>query len=192
MCLDKNFKALAKAKTQFHCPQHQCVDCLQKTGDAGGMIYRCRWCERGYCEDCLEFDKTTMIGNNLKEYDLLEFPEVAQAFYIGCPSCKDHHSEDLDAKKFCEDKAREYEEDYKHMIDSRSSNAAVNTAENKMGLSFSRAGSMTDATTLDESGVSTPQVECADTLRAPTDTKRKAMNALFKSSVKKRSQHFTV
>ncbi|MCJ1381133.1 hypothetical protein MMC17_004242 [Xylographa soralifera] len=192
MCLDKHFKALSKAKTQFHCPQHQCVDCLQKTGDAGGMIYRCRWCERGYCEDCLEFDKTTMIGNNLKEYELLGFPEVTQAFYISCPSCKDHHIEDLNAKNFCETKAQEYDEEYKHVLESQSLTIIDNDAERKMVSSFSRAGSMTDATTLDESGLSTPQVECADTFRASVGTKRKIKSAPFTTSAKKRTQRITM
>ncbi|MCJ1391544.1 hypothetical protein MMC18_004408 [Xylographa bjoerkii] len=185
MCLDKHFKALSKAKTQFHCPQHQCVDCLQKTGDAGGMIYRCRWCERGYCEDCLEFDKTTMIGNNLKEYELLGFPDVTQAFYISCPSCKDHHIEDLDAKEFCKTKAHEYDKEYKHMLESRAVTTVTNDVESKTASgSFSRAGSMTDATTLDESGLSTPQVECADTFRTSTGAKRKTKSASLKLSVK--------
>ncbi|MCJ1399711.1 hypothetical protein MMC11_002913 [Xylographa trunciseda] len=192
MCLDKHFKTMSKAKTQFHCPQHQCADCLQKTGDAGGMIYRCRWCERGYCEDCLEFDKTTMIGNNLQEYELLGFPEVSQAFYISCPSCKDHHTENLDAKNFCETKAQEYDEEYKQILESKSSTITAHEADGKMVSSFSRAGSMTDATTLDESGLSTPQVECADTFRTPTGMKRKSTSGSFKTPVKKRSQHFTM
>ncbi|MCJ1433349.1 hypothetical protein MMC27_002709 [Xylographa pallens] len=195
MCLDKHFKALSKAKTQFHCPQHQCVDCLQKTGDAGGMIYRCRWCERGFCEDCLEFDKTTMIGNNLKEYELLGFPEVTQAFYVSCPSCKEHHMEDLNAKQFCETKAQEYDEEYKHMLASKSLTITTDDAERKMVSSFSRAGSMTDATTLDESGLSTPQVESADTFGAATSARgktKKTKSASFRASVKKRTQRITL
>ena len=30
-CLDKDFKLKSKGKMQFHCPQHQCVDCQQNT-----------------------------------------------------------------------------------------------------------------------------------------------------------------
>ncbi|MCJ1283251.1 hypothetical protein MMC26_002579 [Xylographa opegraphella] len=192
MCLDKHFKTLSKAKTQFHCSQHQCVDCLQKTGDAGGMIYRCRWCERGYCEDCLEFDKTTMVGNNLKEYELLGFPEVAQAFYISCPSCKDHHIENLEAKRFCENKAQEYDEEYKHMLESKPLAMTTNDVEKKMAASFSRAGSMTDATTLDESGLSTPQVESADTSRLFASARGKTKSASVSASFKKRTQRITM
>lgn len=54
-CLDRDFKAKSKAKIGFNCSQHQCFDCQQKTTDAGGMLLRCRWCERGYCEDCLDW-----------------------------------------------------------------------------------------------------------------------------------------
>lgn len=46
------------------------------------MLYRCRWCERGYCEDCLDWDKTELLGENLKEYEILGFPAVSQAYYV--------------------------------------------------------------------------------------------------------------
>lgn len=92
-CLDPDSKKRSKGKMHFSCPQHQCVDCQQKTTDAGGMLYRCRWCERAYCEDCLDWEKTNLVGENLKEFELLSFPAVAQAYYIKCPDCTDHHNE---------------------------------------------------------------------------------------------------
>ncbi|MCJ1472425.1 hypothetical protein MMC13_001073 [Lambiella insularis] len=187
-CLDKHFKALARAKTQYHCSQHSCTDCGQKTGDAGGMIYRCRWCERGYCEDCLEFDKTTLIGNNLQEYELLGFPEVAQAFYISCPQCADHHVEDLAAKAFCDNKATEYDQEYRRMMDSTLLASAVEETESKVTFPHSRAESLTDATTVDDSGLSTPQVESADLLKVDSSKKRKADLSLCKSTPTKRLQ----
>ena len=46
------------------------------------MLYRCRWCERGFCEDCLDWDTTELLGENLKEYEILGFPAVTQAYYV--------------------------------------------------------------------------------------------------------------
>ena len=86
-CLDPQAQAKAHGKMQFHCPQHECVDCSAKTTDAGGLIYRCRWCAYGYCEECLDFDKTVLIGATLPELMILGFGASDQAWFIECPSC---------------------------------------------------------------------------------------------------------
>ncbi|CAD6446293.1 6719b035-7e62-49c9-877c-6070fb75964c [Sclerotinia trifoliorum] len=49
-CLTDICQAKAQ-KLHFACPQHSCKDCKQKAGDVGGMLYRCRWCEKAQCED---------------------------------------------------------------------------------------------------------------------------------------------
>ena len=137
------------------------------------MIYRCRWCERGYCEDCLDFEKTTILGDNLKEYEILGFPEVTQAFYISCPSCADHHTQDLTAKRFCDNKIKEYDADYERFVGSRFENGTMDEEDRRARLALSRATSLTDATTLDDSGLSTPQIEAADGFMVSTSRKRK-------------------
>jgi len=78
---------------QLYCPQHECVDCHAKTADAGGLIYRCRWCENGYCEDCLDWDVAKLIGATLPEYELLGFGAQENAWYIECQQCLKHWSE---------------------------------------------------------------------------------------------------
>ena len=90
-CLDADARKRAKGKMNFSCPQHNCAECESKTGDAGGMLFRCRWCERAYCEDCADWEKTELLGENLREYELLGFPDVSQAYYVKCPECTDHH-----------------------------------------------------------------------------------------------------
>ena len=185
-CLDKEFKVALRGKIQFHCPQHQCVDCQQKTSDAGGMIYRCRWCERGYCEDCLDFDKTKLLGENLKEYELLGFPAVTQAFYISCPACHDHFEEDEKARTFCREMALIIDEQHSKMLKENALTISADEETKKGLLSLSRAESLTDATTLDVSGATTPQTICTygktmserkakSTLRAPKLTPRRLM-----------------
>lgn len=78
-CLDPEFKAKARAKTNFYCSQHQCFDCGAKTDSAGGIVYRCRWCEKGFCEDCNQWDIAKIIGPTLPEHEMLGFGEVNQA-----------------------------------------------------------------------------------------------------------------
>jgi len=103
-CLDRDFKTKAVG-FQFICPQHECFHCTAKTMNAGGMLYRCRWCERAYCEDDLDFEKTELIDDTLPEYDLLDFPKNDNAFYIRCPACADHFKQKPGDKKMCDDMA---------------------------------------------------------------------------------------
>lgn len=143
-CLDKEYQIKANG-WQFNCPQHQCYDCRQGTSDAGGMLYRCRWCERAYCEDCLDFEETTLIGNSLMEYELLGHPEATQAFYIQCPSCTHHFKESPEDEKVCNILAENIGIEYERRFGAASRD--------------SRAGSLTDATTIDTTtGVNTPVV----------------------------------
>jgi SWI/SNF-related matrix-associated actin-dependent regulator of chromatin subfamily A member 5 len=156
-CLDREFKAKTKA-WQFVCPQHQCNDCEQKTTDAGGMLYRCRWCERAFCEDCLDWDKTQLIGETLIEYELLNYPAVPQAFYIQCHACTDHFVENLDDQAVCARMASEMEKEYERVF------ATADSA--------SQVGSLTDAATIETTGVNTPIV-IDDDFELPTSKKRK-------------------
>lgn len=159
-CLDKEYKSKAMG-AMFICPQHQCTDCEQKTTDAGGMLYRCRWCERAYCEDCLDWDKTILVGESLKEYELLDYPAMIQAYYIECSSCHDHFQLNKGDKEICDHTANLIEEEY----------------ERKFGGDVaSTADSLTDATTIDTTGVNTP-ITVEDYELAPAEggtKKRKA------------------
>src|SRR6202035_5082641 len=86
----------------FYCPQHECADCGKKTSDSGGMLFRCRWCARGYCEDCLEWDKTVLVGETIPEYEMLGEGANKQAFFIRCPPCGEWCNEDPAAKEWFE------------------------------------------------------------------------------------------
>ena len=155
----------------FSCPQHQCVDCLQKTSDAGGMIYRCRWCERGYCEDCLDWDKADLIGENLIEFELLDFPSVTQAYFIECPCCKDQHADDPISREFCEQYVAQYNSEYQEKLDRQMAASTATEIAKKGKFSSSRAESLTDATTLDDSGFSTPQLGISNNIVTSSLTK---------------------
>ena len=168
----------------FHCPQHQCVDCQQNTTDAGGMLYRCRWCERGYCEDCLDWDKTELLGENLKEYELLGFPAVTQAFYIKCPNCFDHHVESPEARDYCSYQAKEIDARYELLVEEQEEVA-------KKPMPQTPAESLTDGTTLDNSsGITTPRF---DHPKTTSSRKRKAGPQASKQTPtpSKRSKHIS-
>ena len=172
MCLDADFKARSHGKMNFNCPQHECFDCRQKTSDAGGMIYRCRWCERGYCEDCLDWEKTDLLGDSLKEFELLGFPSVTQAFFIRCPGCVDHHAANPRERDLCESHAADYAFQYQILLDEKHANEH---AGEKSLLSASRAESLTDATTAQDSVISTPHLRAFDNnIRTSCSRKRKA------------------
>lgn len=174
---------------QFHCPQHQCADCQQKTGDAGGMIYRCRWCERGYCEDCLDWDKTKLLGENLLEYELLGFPAVVQAFYIECPSCHDHHEEDTEAREFCANMAQEFECRHREMLEKQI--LEMDEMKTAAMLPPSRAESLTDATTLNDSGISTPKFAGFEDATSSKKRKREAVQKASQQPPMKRSSRLS-
>lgn len=116
-CMDPEFRAKAKSKLQFHCPQHMCVDCKSRTSDAGGMLYRCRWCENGYCEDCLDWDSVRLIGRTLPEYEVLGFGPVDQAWYIECPACMKHWEENPDDLQWIKGEQERMEGEYKAFLD---------------------------------------------------------------------------
>lgn len=171
-CLDDDFKARSRGNINFSCPQHECFDCQAKTSDAGGMIYRCRWCERGYCEDCLDWEKTDLLGNSLKEFELLGFPSVTQAFFIRCPSCFDHHAANPAEREFCDNHAADYDFQYQTLLDEKEANE---NAAAKPPLAASRAESLTDATTVQDSVISTPHLQAFDNnIRTSNPRKRKA------------------
>lgn len=134
------------------------------------MIYRCRWCERGYCEDCLDWDKVELIGENLLEYELLGYPAVTQAFYICCPGCVDYHKEDSVARNFCQNAAREYERSHIEMAGKQTATAAIQQSSTNAEPP-SRAESLTDATTVDDSGVSTPKLAGSKNMKVPPSAK---------------------
>lgn len=84
-CLDSTFKKRAKTWT-FYCPQHECHECGKKTADAGGLMYRCRWCERGYCEDCLDWNRAVLLDSSLQEFEMLGHAPT-NAWFVECQAC---------------------------------------------------------------------------------------------------------
>ncbi|KAL3427367.1 Chromatin structure-remodeling complex subunit snf21 [Phlyctema vagabunda] len=164
-CLDRDFKVKAKG-WQFNCPQHECQDCEQKTTDAGGMLYRCRWCERAYCEDCLDFENAILYGNNIPEYENLGYPDMTQAFYVQCHSCTDHLAANPDNQVFCDQFAEFALSEHKELFGIGGELGASN------GNASTRAGSMTDATTVETPGVKTP-LTVGDDDYEETGSKRK-------------------
>ncbi|KAL5330229.1 hypothetical protein ACEPPN_003754 [Leptodophora sp. 'Broadleaf-Isolate-01'] len=146
-CLEKEFQVKAKG-WQFNCPQHRCFDCHQGTTDAGGMLYRCRWCERAFCEDCLDFEQTTLIGDTLMEYELLGYPAQTQAYYIQCPPCTSHFKENPNDVAVIDTLTEGIRSHYEHQFGGGSGEREMST----------RAGSLTDATTVETNGVNTPLI----------------------------------
>ncbi|KFY68354.1 hypothetical protein V496_01151 [Pseudogymnoascus sp. VKM F-4515 (FW-2607)] len=158
-CLNREFQSKTKG-WQFNCPQHQCADCDQKTTDAGGMLYRCRWCERAFCEDCLDFEKTSLIGDNTKEYELLGYYEQPNAFYVQCHKCTEHFAESPEDMRIVEVMAADIDRDYERAVAAAAVAERIQAEEKPVVVAVaspaSRAGSLSDGTTIETPGVATP------------------------------------
>src|SRR5690606_41484872 len=102
---------------QFICSQHECYSCSQKTQNCGGLIFRCRWCERGYCEHCLNWDQTKLIGDSLPELEDHGVGVVEQAYWIKCEGCVELHENDLKTSELCENIERDYDAETSKMLD---------------------------------------------------------------------------
>ncbi|KAK3073571.1 hypothetical protein LTR53_004723 [Teratosphaeriaceae sp. CCFEE 6253] len=115
-CLSKEMKSKASGVMNFYCSQHQCVDCDAKTAEAGGMIYRCRWCENGYCEDCLDWEHVNLIGDTLPEYAMLGYGAQAQAWYVECPACIMHWETDGQDRRIIDKERARIDAEYKNFL----------------------------------------------------------------------------
>ena len=120
------------------------------------MLYRCRWCERAFCEDCLDWDSSALQGENLREYELLGFPEVAQAYYVKCHACINYHKENEEVRVFCEGKDREINKKYERYLDDQADAECLQNDEVASQRSFDSFESMTEGPTLENSALNTP------------------------------------
>jgi len=112
-CLEPKYKGKVSGFTGFFCSQHACADCGKNTTDAGGLIYRCRWCPQGFCEDCLDWDKAELVGMTVPEFEILG-EEPKMCFYVKCPTCVIMAEDHVEQKEWIEKReelvAEEYED----------------------------------------------------------------------------------
>ena len=73
---------------QFRCPHHKCTECGQNSQQAGGLLYRCRKCEDAFCEKCMDFEGSLLLGNTLEDFEDLGYGRTDSAFYIECKLCR--------------------------------------------------------------------------------------------------------
>ena len=69
------------------CPQHNCWSCHHTASGAGGLLFSCRYCHRAFCEDCLDWKKTTFIGDEISEFQALGFGPCRTSYFISCEHC---------------------------------------------------------------------------------------------------------
>lgn len=169
-CLDKATLLRAKSKMQFYCPQHECVDCQGKTGNVGGMIYRCRWCERGYCEDCLNWDTVRLIGETLPEYEMLGYGAMQNAWYIECPTCIEHWVEDPADKAVVEREGKRIEREYKKWIKEREREADMDASIAEIVPSKSKVVDLTAGFDDSDDDAAAPTPATSSEIWTPLDT----------------------
>jgi SWI/SNF-related matrix-associated actin-dependent regulator of chromatin subfamily A member 5 len=118
-CLEPEYQAKVRGISGFHCPQHKCDNCTKSTTDAGGLIYRCRWCPHGFCEDCLDWDKVQLIGKNLPEFELLGEEPPSGGFYIKCPDCIEACADSTEHMEWTKGRETEYKKQHTIMLQQR-------------------------------------------------------------------------
>ncbi|KAI9754468.1 MAG: hypothetical protein M4579_004696 [Chaenotheca gracillima] len=156
-CMDKGSQSRTKTRlSSFYCSQHECRKCSAKTTNAGGMMYRCRWCPAGYCEDCVDWAWTDLLGESLDEYETIGFPSIEQAFYIRCVDCRDLHGKDASTRAFFEEKAEEFKERLEGVLKAEEEEQQQRRLATQQ-LPFARSSS--DVTTPEDSELCTPAGE---------------------------------
>ncbi|KAL3495308.1 hypothetical protein BJX62DRAFT_246050 [Aspergillus germanicus] len=65
---------------------HNCCGCGKPASQVGRLLFTCLHCPRAYCEHCLDWGKTTYIGNDSKGESCGYFP--TSAYYIICFACR--------------------------------------------------------------------------------------------------------
>ena len=118
-CLAPEYQSKVKGFSGFYCSQHNCVDCGKNTTDAGGLIFRCRWCPQGFCEDCLDWNKAELIGENLPEFELIGEPSPSGGFYVKCPDCVDACAKSRKQREWTQNTERDYKEQHNAWLKDR-------------------------------------------------------------------------
>ncbi|KAK6007941.1 hypothetical protein QM012_004755 [Aureobasidium pullulans] len=155
-CLSEKYKVKATSKMNFHCPQHDCHDCEKSTANAGGLIYRCRWCHKGFCEDCLD-PNSKLLGETMPEYEVLNFAPKRNAWYIHCTECQESQA-NPEFGKLIASMAEQHDKEYIELLEAQHDDIAEIALPGAFDIAMppSRDESMTDGITLDSSGQATP------------------------------------
>ncbi|KAL1987083.1 hypothetical protein VTN96DRAFT_4957 [Rasamsonia emersonii] len=69
------------------CSQHNCCSCQHTASEAGGLLFCCRSCHRAFCEDCLEWESTTFVGDEIPEFRTLDYHSSSSTYYVICEHC---------------------------------------------------------------------------------------------------------
>ncbi|EMD70017.1 hypothetical protein COCSADRAFT_216202 [Bipolaris sorokiniana ND90Pr] len=188
-CLDGHYQGKVKGPfSGFHCPQHNCTDCAKSTADAGGLIFRCRWCPRGYCEDCLDWHNTELIGENLPEFEVLGEHAMSGGFYVKCPSCIESAKEDPEQRAWIEEKEKTYKEEHAAWLQERETAQSVKIRdEDEASLPPGLTDTSLSTPVLDGSGAITPD-GTETMLPIPTITKKRSQMFDETSDKKKKTK----
>lgn len=166
-CINDVFKTKANRGISFHCSQHSCSDCEKNTAEAGGLMYRCRWCERGFCEDCLEWDTAKLIGAKLPEFEMIDYEGKENAWFVECHVCITEMSVDPSSKLFVDGQKalteklhQKYLKRHRTQVEdtiTKTKQKQIKAEEGSDSMPPSRDESLTEATTASSSRLMTPQ-----------------------------------
>ncbi|KAL4872588.1 hypothetical protein BDV12DRAFT_182930 [Aspergillus spectabilis] len=68
------------------CPHHRCCTCEKTATEAGSLLLSCLKCPRAYCENCLDWNKTTFVDDDAGAEARGYSPR--NAYFIECTACR--------------------------------------------------------------------------------------------------------
>ncbi|KAF9894683.1 hypothetical protein FE257_006573 [Aspergillus nanangensis] len=84
-CVTATIKRYGMRKDAFICPHHNCFGCRKGATQAGGLLFACVDCQKAFCETCLDWSRTNLMGENPRHDAMGHMP--SNAFYIQCSAC---------------------------------------------------------------------------------------------------------
>jgi len=108
----------------------------------------CRDCARAYCDECLDWDRTTFLDEQLVEYEELGYLATVQATFVQCVACNKAHGEES-PPIFKQSEAR--------LVNDSSPQTAANAHAHAISTqTASSPSSLTNGSSVTSSGPSTP------------------------------------
>ncbi|KAJ6520387.1 P-loop containing nucleoside triphosphate hydrolase protein [Mycena sanguinolenta] len=76
--------------TLINCSQHLCCQCSRSTAAVGGLLLRCQTCPQAFCTDCIDWDRITLVGDTIPEFELRKYGKKDSISFIRCTDCCEH------------------------------------------------------------------------------------------------------
>jgi SWI/SNF-related matrix-associated actin-dependent regulator of chromatin subfamily A member 5 len=81
-----------------------------------------------FCEDCLDWENTKLLGETLPEYEMLGYPSKDNAYFIECSSCIASWTDNADIKAEVEKERNRIDAEYETFLSATETPEKVKSA----------------------------------------------------------------